>query len=105
MEVEALEAKKHKEPEEAIAMTDIDPEYFTELGGRPVKEKFSLREYVEDTRDIFRTRLLAGQELDDCIRIDQQFVVEQKELDRIKVFLGVFSSINRDAKHNSIPKI
>ncbi|XP_076235040.1 cilia- and flagella-associated protein 100 [Calliopsis andreniformis] len=84
VEIEALEAKKHKDPDEMIAITDVDPEYFTELTGRPVKEKFSLREYIEDSREIFRTRLLAGQELDDCIRIEQQFVLEQKKLDEIK---------------------
>lgn len=88
MEIEALEAKKHKDPDEAIAITDVHPEYFTELTGRPVKEKFSLREYVEDTREIFRTRLLAGHELDDCIRIEQQFILEQKKLDAIKVCYG-----------------
>lgn len=87
VDIEALEAKKHKDLDEAIAITDVDPRYFSELDGRIVKEKFSVRNYVEDTRDILKTRLLAGQEMDDCIRIDQQFVEEQRRLDEIKVCL------------------
>ncbi|OAD53367.1 Coiled-coil domain-containing protein 37 [Eufriesea mexicana] len=84
VDIEALEAKKHKDLDEAIAITDVDPQYFSELDGRIVKEKFSVRDYVEDTRDILKSRLLAGQEMDDCIRIDQQFVEEQRHLDEIK---------------------
>ena len=85
MDIEALEAKKHKDLEEAIAITDIDPQYFSELDDRLVREKFSVRNYIEDTREILKARLLAGQEMDDCIRIDQQFVEEQKRLDQIRV--------------------
>lgn len=85
MDIEALEAKKHKDLEEAIAITDIDPQYFSELDDRLVREKFSIRNYIEDTRKILKARLLAGQEMDDCIRIDQQFVEEQKRLDQIRV--------------------
>ncbi|XP_003400861.1 uncharacterized protein LOC100647161 [Bombus terrestris] len=84
VDIETLEAKKHKDLEEAIAMTDVDPQYFSELDGGLIREKFSVRNYVEDTREILKVRLLAGQEMDDCIRIDQQFVEEQKRLDEIK---------------------
>ncbi|XP_043258569.1 uncharacterized protein LOC122400900 [Colletes gigas] len=82
--IEKLEAKKHKDLDEAIAITDVDPEFFTGFSGRVVKEKFSVHDYVDDNREIFKTRLLAGQALDDCIRIEQQFVEEQKRLDTIK---------------------
>ncbi|KAK1124334.1 hypothetical protein K0M31_006703 [Melipona bicolor] len=84
VDIEVLEAKKHKDLEEAIAITDIDPQYFSELDDRLVREKFSLRNYIEDTREILKARLLVGQEMDDCIRIDQQFVEEQKRLDQIR---------------------
>lgn len=87
MDIEALEAKKHKDLDEAIAITDVDPRYFSELDARLVREKFSVRKYVEDCREILKYRLLAGQQMDDCIRIDQQFVEEQKRLDKIKVFI------------------
>ncbi|XP_076753331.1 cilia- and flagella-associated protein 100 [Xylocopa sonorina] len=84
VDIEALEAKKHKDLDEAMAITDVDPQFFSVLDGRVVKEKFSVSNYVEDIREIFKARLLAGQEMDNCIRIDQQFVEEQKRLDTIK---------------------
>lgn len=86
VEIEAIEAKKHKDPEEAIAMTDVDPQYYTELCGRSVKEKFSLERYIQDTRETLKTRLLIGQEKDYCIRIDQQFEQESRRIERIQVF-------------------
>lgn len=85
VEIEAEEAKKHKDPSEVIAMTDVDPSYFTELSGRPVKEKFSLRQYVSDARETLKTKLLIGQEKDECIRIDQQFRQELNRLRKIQV--------------------
>lgn len=85
VEIEAEEAKKHKDPDKAIAMTDVDPHYFTELSGRPVKEKLSLEQYVRDLREILKTKLLVGQEKDDCIRIDQQFEQETRRLRLIQV--------------------
>jgi len=66
-------------------MTDVDPQYFTELSGRPVKEKFSLEQYVQDIREILKTKLLIDQEKDDCIRIDQQFEQETRRLQQIQV--------------------
>ncbi|KAG7210421.1 hypothetical protein KM043_011953 [Ampulex compressa] len=84
VEIEAEEAKKHKDPDKAIAMTDVDPQYFTELAGRVVREKFSLQQYIDDNREIFKTRLLTGQQRDDCIRIEQQFQEEERRLEKIK---------------------
>lgn len=66
-------------------MTDVDPGYFTELSGRPVKEKFSLEQYILDARDVLRKKLLIGQKRDDCIRIDQQFEQESHRLQKIQV--------------------
>jgi len=66
-------------------MTDVDPQYFTELSGRPVKEKFSLEQYVQDIREILKTKLLIYQEKDDCIRMDQQFEQETRRLQQIQV--------------------
>lgn len=77
--------KGYEDPFKAIAMTDVDPEYFTELSGRPAKEKFSMEQYVLDMREVLRTRLLIGQERDDCIRIDQQFEQELRRLQKIQV--------------------
>jgi len=85
VEIEAEEAKKHKDSDKAIAITDVDSQYFTELSGRPVKEKFSLDQYIQDLRDILKTNLLIGQEKDDCIRINQQFEHESRRLQNIQV--------------------
>lgn len=85
VEIEAEEAKRHKDPGKAIAMTDVDPHYFTELSGRSVKEKFSSEQYIRDLREILKTKLLIGQEKDDCIRIDQQFEQETRRLRLIQV--------------------
>lgn len=84
-EIKSEMTKGYISPHKTIAMTDVDPEYFTELSGRPAKEKFSLEQYVLDTREVLRTRLLIGQEKDNCIRIDQQFEQESYRLQKIQV--------------------
>ncbi|KAK2588846.1 hypothetical protein KPH14_001716 [Odynerus spinipes] len=84
VEIEKQEAKKHKELKEAIAITDVNPEYFVESIGTAVKEKFSLRRYVDDLREILRSKLLAGDQRDLCIHIEQQFDEERRRLNRIK---------------------
>ena len=78
---------KYRDPNEETSITDIDPNYFKELSGRVSRERFSVRQYIDDTRQVLATRLLTGQERDDCIRIDQQFEQEQKKMDQIKVWL------------------
>ncbi|EFN78819.1 Coiled-coil domain-containing protein 37 [Harpegnathos saltator] len=84
LHVEPEITKRYMDLSEAIAMTDVDPEYFTELAGRPAKEKFSLEQYVLDTREVLKARLLIGQKKDDCIRIDQQFEQESYRLQKIQ---------------------
>lgn len=66
-------------------MTDIDPQYFTELSGRPVQEKFLLKQYIQNIREILKMKYLIGQEKDDYIRIDQQFEEESHRLQKIQV--------------------
>ncbi|XP_033336263.2 cilia- and flagella-associated protein 100 [Megalopta genalis] len=96
VDLEALEAKKHKDLDEAMAITDVDPGFFKLFTNRVVKEKFSVNEYVDDLRSIFKARLLAGQETDDCIRIDQQFVEEQRRLDNIRRRYSKYVSVFED---------
>ncbi|XP_043280912.1 cilia- and flagella-associated protein 100 isoform X2 [Venturia canescens] len=84
VELEAEEATKHKDLDKATAMTDVDPNYFTDITGRTVGEKFSKQRYIDDARNVLRTRLLIGAERDDCIRIDQQFDEEQRRLNETK---------------------
>ncbi|XP_063995870.1 centrosomal protein of 83 kDa-like isoform X2 [Diachasmimorpha longicaudata] len=67
-----------------LAMTDIDPGYFIDLTGRPIREKFSGRRYVEQARQVLRARLLAGFARDDCMRIDRQFAEERRRFANIE---------------------
>ncbi|XP_047345115.1 uncharacterized protein LOC124947255 [Vespa velutina] len=102
---EEKEKKKHKELKEAFAITDVNPEYFTETTGGLVKEKFSLHQYVEDLRQILRNRLLVGEQRDLCIHIEQQFDEERRKLNKIKrqyrtyvsIFEGFLSKDHEDS--------
>lgn len=80
-----INRKKNKDADKAIAMTDVDPQYFIELSGRSVEEKFSLKQYIENIREILKMKHLIGQEKDDYIRIDQQFEQESHRLRKIQV--------------------
>lgn len=66
-------------------MMDVDPQYFTELSGRPVEERFLLKQYIQNVREILKLKYLIGQERDDYIRIDQQFEQESCRLRKIQV--------------------
>lgn len=89
VEVEADESAVHKDLEKVTAITDIDPNYFTEVKGRlGVGERFSRQRYIEEAREVLRTRLLIGVQRDDCIRIDQQFDEEERRLNDIKVVIA-----------------
>lgn len=80
-----VETNKKKYLDKIIAMTDVDPQYFTELSGRPVREKFLLKPYIQNIREILKMKYLIGQEKDDYIRIDQQFEEESHRLQKIQV--------------------
>nr|XP_050844610.1 uncharacterized protein LOC127061583 isoform X1 [Vespula vulgaris] len=90
---EIKEKKKHKELKEIFAITDINPEYFTETAGGLVKEKFSLCQYIDDLRQILRSKLLAGEQRDLCILIEQQFDEERRRLSKIKRQYRTYVSI------------
>ncbi|XP_011311049.1 uncharacterized protein [Fopius arisanus] len=75
---------KEEDYQAPLAMTDIDPGYFIDLTGRPIREKFSGRRYVEQARQVLRARLLAGFYRDDCMRIDRQFAEERRRFANIE---------------------
>ncbi|XP_057324313.1 uncharacterized protein LOC130666982 [Microplitis mediator] len=93
-----------KEKETSIvaptAITDVDPGYFTDLAGRPIREKFSRRKYVEQVNKVLKTRLVAGYNRDHCIRIDQQFDEESKRFsdieDRYREYSNAFEKYLSD---------
>ncbi|KAL2725169.1 coiled-coil domain-containing protein 38-like [Vespula squamosa] len=90
---EIKEKKKHKELREIFAITDVNPEYFTETAGGLIKEKFSLCQYIEDLREILRNKLLTGEQRDLCIHIEQQFDEERRKLSKIKRQYRTYASI------------
>jgi len=44
------------------SILDIDPEYFTIVEGRPGRgnQRYTVRDYIADVRDILRTKLKIG---------------------------------------------
>ncbi|XP_034936726.1 LOW QUALITY PROTEIN: uncharacterized protein [Chelonus insularis] len=67
-----------------VGITDVDPSYFTDIAGRAIKEKFSRRKYIDDIRNILKTKLTTGYYQDYCLRVNQQFSEEQNALEAIK---------------------
>lgn len=62
---------------------ELDPQYFSVVKGRPIKDGFSLRHYVHDLREIVLTKLKTGFLRDEMHLIDEQFRNEQKIINRI----------------------
>lgn len=67
------------------AITDIDPDYYTDLNGRAIIEKFSSKKYIDQTRKVLRGKIIAGYYRDECIKIDQEFANEHQEIINIEV--------------------
>lgn len=75
-----------KEPEQQSMRTilDIDPEFFTIVTGRPIKEKFNVKQYVEHMRQVLRTKIVTGFREDEMMLIQENFLQEQKVIDEIR---------------------
>ena len=75
-----------KEPQvkSAKMVTDVDPEFFTIVEGRPIPEKLRLRKYIATVREVLKTKILTGYRGDDIMLIDESLILEQKEIDRIR---------------------
>lgn len=63
---------------------DIDPEYYTIIAGRPIKEKKDIREYFKDVRKCFLTRLKAGFQFDEVLQMEEAYIDEKRRLEEIK---------------------
>ncbi|KAK9674970.1 protein of unknown function (DUF4200) [Popillia japonica] len=75
-----------KEPELQSMKTilDIDPNFFTIVEGRPIGEKFNVRDYIRDLRECLRSKIVAGYREDEVILIEENFIEEQRIIDEIK---------------------
>lgn len=69
---------------------DIDPEFFTIVEGRPIVEKFNVRDYIENVRKVLRTRIVTGFREDDVLQIEENFIEEEKLIDKIKTQYQIY---------------
>lgn len=75
-----------KEPEVKSMKTilDIDPEFYSLVEGRPLVEKFDVKKYIDNVRDVLRTKIITGFREDDIILIDESIIEEQKLIDETR---------------------
>lgn len=75
-----------KEPEVKSIKTilDIDPQFYSVVEGRPLIDKFDLRKYIENVRDVLRTKIIVGFREDDMILVDESIIEEQKIIDETR---------------------
>lgn len=74
------EVDESREPE----LLDIDPQFFKIIQGRPIKEKFGIRKYVEEVRETLRTRLKVAYQMDEAMQIEENLKEEQKRLNKVQ---------------------
>lgn len=53
-------------------ITDVDPEYFALVEGRPVSRKIDIREYTQRLRDVLMTKIMIGYREDDIMLIGKR---------------------------------
>lgn len=58
----------------------IDPEYFSIVSGKPIKEKFDLNSYLKDLQALFLIRLQIGFKKDETYLIEEMYVEEKKKI-------------------------
>nr|CAD7413300.1 unnamed protein product [Timema cristinae] len=83
-----------EEPPHVDAITDIDPNFFKIVQGRPIKERLDLCQYINDVRETLRVRLKTGYQQDEMLLLDEQFIEEQRRIDGIneqhKIYVDSF---------------
>lgn len=75
-------------------VTDIDPEYYSAVEGRPIKEKFEYLKYKNTMRELLKTRIIIGYREDDIMLIDENIKMErliiQQMKERYQVYVNIF---------------
>lgn len=66
---------------------DVDPDFFKIVQGRPIKDKTSIRGYVQDLRDCFMTRFKIGLYEDNILLLDEKYLQEKKLISKVKQML------------------
>lgn len=75
-----------KEPQQQSMRTilDIDPDFFTIVEGRPIKSKFDIKTYIKQIRLVLQAKIVTGFRDDEAMLIAENFLQEQKLIDKIK---------------------
>ncbi|KAK6632663.1 hypothetical protein RUM43_013431 [Polyplax serrata] len=67
------------------SVTDnIDPEFFTTIYGRPIKQKHNTSEYLRDIRTCFLTKLKIGFNKDEILLMNECYMNEKKLLSELR---------------------
>ncbi|KAK5642136.1 hypothetical protein RI129_008303 [Pyrocoelia pectoralis] len=64
-------------------IVEVDPQFFTLIEGRPVPKKFNRWDYIDDVRNVLRTKIAIGYREDDIMLIDENFNTEKKVIAEI----------------------
>ncbi|XP_017786367.1 PREDICTED: cilia- and flagella-associated protein 100-like [Nicrophorus vespilloides] len=67
----------------AQTILDVDSEFYMIIEGRPIAGKFQLQDYIDNLRDIMRTKIVTGYRSDDSMLIEENLIEEQNMIDDI----------------------
>lgn len=65
-------------------LKDVDPEFFSIVEGRPLFDNFKINRYIEDVRDVLRTKIVTGYKEDEIHLIEENLIQEQQIINKIK---------------------
>lgn len=72
------------DPVKIKTILDIDPDFYTIVEGRPVSKPFSMSKYLQQIRDVLRTRLMVGFRNDELLLFEEKIKREQQSIEKIK---------------------
>ncbi|XP_023310250.1 cilia- and flagella-associated protein 100-like [Anoplophora glabripennis] len=78
---------------EGKTVLNMDPNYYTVVGGKPIRNKLDIREYIQTVRESLRTKIVTGFREDDILLIDEELKLEQKVIDTIRENLQQYINI------------
>ncbi|XP_044735743.1 cilia- and flagella-associated protein 100-like [Chrysoperla carnea] len=80
-----------EEPEDVVhTITDIDPEWFTMVEGRPILTQHSQSRYVQDLRNCLLTKLQISLKEDEISRQEENYQQELQTIDAMNKSFGAY---------------
>lgn len=74
-------------------IVEMDDQYFQVIKGRPIRDRFSIRNYIDENREAFRTKLKTGFLQDEVYLIDEQYRNEKKRIQELtELFKNYYAS-------------